>query len=145
MLSLLTPAQAAGCRHALTLLEGLTFVHLIGGRGYDTDDIPLASGGAGLAWAMLHALGFVIIAMAIVGVARHLLEEEVFRGRELGTPSEVRRALAKLLTIVIITLSLEALVPVFEQGKESPRLIGHPVVLFLAAVIGVVGLGRTRG
>lgn len=34
---LLTPGQAADCRHALVLLEGVTFAHLIGDRGYDTD------------------------------------------------------------------------------------------------------------
>jgi len=36
---LLTPGQAADRRHALALLEGVTFAHLIGDRGYDTDAI----------------------------------------------------------------------------------------------------------
>ena len=34
---LLTPGQAADCRHAETLLEGLSFACLIGDRPYDTD------------------------------------------------------------------------------------------------------------
>jgi len=34
---LLTPGQAADCRHAETLLEGVSFACLIGDRAYDTD------------------------------------------------------------------------------------------------------------
>lgn len=36
---LLTPGQAADCRQARSLLEGLAFGRLIGDRGYDTDEI----------------------------------------------------------------------------------------------------------
>ena len=35
----LTPGQAADCRRAQALPEGLTFERLIGDRGYDTDDL----------------------------------------------------------------------------------------------------------
>ncbi len=34
-----TPGQAADCRQARALLEGLTFERLIGDRGYDTDEL----------------------------------------------------------------------------------------------------------
>ena len=36
---LLTPGQAADCRQARALLEGVTFERLIGDRGYDTNEI----------------------------------------------------------------------------------------------------------
>jgi transposase len=36
---LLTPGQAADCRQARALLEGLSFERLIGDRGYDTDEL----------------------------------------------------------------------------------------------------------
>src|SRR3954471_21025648 len=36
---LLTPGQAADCRQARPLLEGLAFERLIGDRGYDTDEL----------------------------------------------------------------------------------------------------------
>jgi transposase len=36
---LLTPGQAADCRQARPLLEGLSFERLIGDRGYDTDEL----------------------------------------------------------------------------------------------------------
>jgi transposase len=36
---LLTPGQAADCRQAQALLEGVTFARLIGDRGYDADEL----------------------------------------------------------------------------------------------------------
>jgi transposase len=36
---LLTPGQAADCRQARALLDGLVFERLIGDRGYDTDEL----------------------------------------------------------------------------------------------------------
>src|SRR3954449_2072151 len=36
---LLTPGQAADCRQARSLLEGLAFERLVGDRGYDTDEV----------------------------------------------------------------------------------------------------------
>ena len=36
---LLTPGQAADCRQARALLEGVSFTRLIGDRGYDTDEL----------------------------------------------------------------------------------------------------------
>ena len=36
---LLTPGQAADCRQARALLDGLSFERLIGDRGYDTDEL----------------------------------------------------------------------------------------------------------
>jgi transposase len=40
---LLTPGQAADCRHAETLLEGVSFASLLGDRAYDTDALRLDS------------------------------------------------------------------------------------------------------
>jgi transposase len=40
---LLTPGQAADCRHAETLLEGVSFARLIGDRADDTDSLRLDS------------------------------------------------------------------------------------------------------
>jgi transposase len=40
---LLTPGQAADCRHAETLLEGVSFALLLGDRAYDTDALRLDS------------------------------------------------------------------------------------------------------
>ena len=49
---LLTPGQAAGCRHAATLLQGVAATCLIGDRAYDTDAIR--------AWCDEHGIEAVI-------------------------------------------------------------------------------------
>jgi transposase len=49
---LLTPGQAADCRHAETLLEGVAFACLIGDRAYDTDALR--------AWCAEHGIEAVI-------------------------------------------------------------------------------------
>jgi transposase len=49
---LLTPGQAAGCRHAEALLEGVSFAWLIGDRAYDTDALR--------AWCAEHGVEAVI-------------------------------------------------------------------------------------
>ena len=49
---LLTPGQAADCRHAETLLEGVSFAYLIGDRAYDTDALR--------AWCAEHGIEAVI-------------------------------------------------------------------------------------
>ena len=69
--------------------------------------------------AMLNAVGLIIIALAVFDVAKFLFEEEIQRDKELRSPREARQTLTKFLTIVIIAVSLEALVFVFEAGKEN--------------------------
>ncbi len=49
---LLTPGQAADCRHAQALLEGVSFAWLIGDRAYDTDALR--------AWCAEHGVEAVI-------------------------------------------------------------------------------------
>jgi IS5 family transposase len=49
---LLTPGQAADCRHAETLLEGVSFASLLGDRAYDTDALR--------AWCAEHGVEAVI-------------------------------------------------------------------------------------
>jgi MFS family permease len=94
-----------------------------------------------LPFVFLDNVGFVIVALAVLDVAKFLLEEEVLREREMGTAHEARFGMTKFMTIIIIAFSLEALVLVFEIGKEHPPQLVFPVVLFLSAVVALVGLG----
>lgn len=90
---------------------------------------------------VLDAISFIVIAIAVLDVGKYLMDEEVFRDRELGSPSEARRALTKFLAILIIALSLEALMFVFESGKEDVRTLIYPTALLLGVGLLVVALG----
>ncbi|KQT88452.1 hypothetical protein [Aurantimonas sp. Leaf443] len=89
----------------------------------------------------LEAVGYTVIAIAVFDVGKYLLEEEAIRGREMRNPGEARRSLTKFISTIIIAILLEALVTVFESGKEDPRLMVYPTLLLLAGVVLIVALG----
>ena len=91
--------------------------------------------------ALLDAVGFIVIAMAVFDVSKFLLEEEVFKHRELGSPREARVTLTKFLVIVSIAVSLEALVFIFDAARKDITLLVYPTLLLIAVVFLVIGLG----
>lgn len=91
--------------------------------------------------ALLDAVGFIVIAMAVFDVSKFLLQEEVFRSRELGSPREASVTLTKFLVIISIAVSLEALVFIFDAARKDMTLLIYPTLLLVAVVLLVVGLG----
>jgi hypothetical protein len=89
--------------------------------------------------AMLEAVGMLIVALAVFDVSKYLIEEELLRDRELRSAEEARKTLTKFLTIVIIAVSLESVVFVFQAGKEDMTRLIYPAAL-LAVVGGLVGV-----
>ena len=90
---------------------------------------------------MLQSVGAVIIAVAILDVAKYMIEEEVFRNKELRSPKEARETLTKIMVIVAIAVSIEALVYIFKAGAEDLRLLVYPALLIVTVVLLIVGLG----
>jgi hypothetical protein len=89
----------------------------------------------------LESIGLVTIAIAVFEVAKFLVEEELIRERQLRSVLEARRSLTKFFTIIIITLSLEAIVLVFETKLERIADLIYPTALMAVAVLAVIGLG----
>lgn len=94
-----------------------------------------------LVTALLDAIGFIVIAMAVFDVSKFLLEEEVLKGRELASPREARETLTKFMVIIAIAVSLEALVFIFDSAKRDITTLIYPTFLLIAAVLLIVGLG----
>jgi hypothetical protein len=91
---------------------------------------------------MMNGVGLLIGSLAIVDVAKFVIEENVVREREMRSPAEARRSLTKFMTIIIIALSLEAVVGIFEAGREKNfEAMVYPVTVMAAAVFALVGLG----
>jgi hypothetical protein len=91
---------------------------------------------------MMNGVGLLIVSLAIVDVAKFVIEENVVREREMRSPAEARRSLTKFMTIIIIALSLEAVVGIFEAGREKNfQAMVYPVAVMAAAVFALVGLG----
>ena len=91
--------------------------------------------------ALLGAVGYVIIAIAVFDVAKFLIEEEVLNRREKRRASDARRSLTKFISTIAIAVFLEALVTVFRVSQDNVTELIYPTMLFIAAILLVVGLG----
>lgn len=103
--------------------------------------VSAATGGQSIAEALLDAVGYMVIAIAVFDVAKYLLEEEVVRVRDVRSAAEARRSLTKFLSTIAIAVFLEALVGVFEASKVDVRLMFYPTLLLVAGVFLILGLG----
>lgn len=91
---------------------------------------------------LMNSVGLVIVSIAILDLGKFVVEENVVRERELRSPVEALFSLTKFMTIIIIALSLEAVVAIFEAGREKAfsDLI-YPAAVMVTAVTALVGLG----
>ncbi len=90
---------------------------------------------------MLQSIGTVIISMAILDIAKYMIEEEVLRNKELREPAEARRTLTKIMTIISIAVSVEGLVYIFKAGTKDISDLIYPAILIITAVLIIIGLG----
>lgn len=90
---------------------------------------------------MLQSVGAIIIAAAIIDVAKYIIEEEVFMDKELRDPTEARRTITKIIVIITIAVSIEGLVYIFKAGTQDLALLIYPVSLIVASALLIVGLG----
>jgi len=91
--------------------------------------------------ALLEAVSSLVISVAILDVAKYVMEEEVLRSRELLNPTEAREAVTKFMVIIALVVAIEGIVLVFELGNSEPELLLYPILLLAMSVIIVVGLG----
>lgn len=89
----------------------------------------------------LESIGLVTIAIAVYEVGKFLIEEELIHERQRRSMVEARRSLTKFFTIVIITLSIESIVLVFETKLERITDLIYPTGLMAVAVAAMIGLG----
>lgn len=91
--------------------------------------------------ALLEAVGYAVIAVAVFDVAKYVLDEDTLRSRELRHAGEARRSLTRFLSTITIAVFLEALVALFEATKENFAMMIYPTILLIAGVVLIVGLG----
>ncbi len=91
--------------------------------------------------ALLGAVGYIIIAIAVFDVAKFLVEEEVLSRTVKQTASDARRSLTKFISTIAIAVFLEALVTVFRVSTEDTAQMLYPTLLLIAGTFLVLGLG----
>jgi hypothetical protein len=90
---------------------------------------------------VLESVGLVIVGFASIETAKFIAEEEILRRKELRSAVESRRSLTKFVTIIVIAISLEALVMVFEANRTDVAKAIYPAALFAVAMLALVALG----
>lgn len=90
---------------------------------------------------MLQSVGAIVIAVAIIDVAKYMIEEEVIRSKELRSVKEARQTVTKIMVILSIAVGIEGLVYLFQAGLEDIQLLIYPAILLLVSVVILVGLG----
>jgi len=91
--------------------------------------------------SMLQSVGAIIISAAIIDVAKYMMEEEVFKNKELRDPVEARRTITKIMVIIAIAVSIEGLVYIFNAGTKDLTLLLYPALLIVVSAILIVALG----
>lgn len=85
---------------------------------------------------ILEGIGLLTIAVAALELGQTILEEEVRRKAEVSAPTRVRRFLSRFMIVVVVSLSIECLVAVFELVHENPtQLIYASFIGFAAAAL----------
>lgn len=90
---------------------------------------------------MLQAVGAIIISIAVLDVAKYLIEEEVIRNKELRSPSEARKTITKIFVIISIAAGMEGLVYIFKAGTGDLSMLIYPALLILFSSLSIVCLG----
>ncbi len=83
--------------------------------------------------SILEGVGLLTIAVAALELGQTILEEEVLREAQMSAPTRVRRFLSRFMVVVIVSLSVESLVAVFELVHDDPLKLMQASSIAIAA------------
>lgn len=86
--------------------------------------------------AVLESIGLLTIAVVALELGQTVLEEEVRREVQVSAPTRVRRFLSRFMVVVVVALSIESLVAVFEHAHDDAARL--PQVASIAVAAGVL-------
>ncbi len=83
--------------------------------------------------SILESIGLLTIAVVALELGQTILEEEVQRQAQISAPTRVRRFLSRFKVVIIVALSIECLVAVFEIAHKDPSQLPHAASIGVAA------------
>ena len=83
--------------------------------------------------SVLESIGLLTIAVVALELGQTVLEEEVRREAEVSAPTRVRRFLSRFLVVVVVALSIESLVSIFELAHEDTSRLPQAASIAVAA------------
>lgn len=91
--------------------------------------------------SVLESIGLLTIAVASLELGQTILDEEVRRATEMSGPTRVRRFLSRFLIVIIVSLSIEFLIAVFELIHEDPSKLPQASAIGFATAALLVAWG----
>ena len=91
---------------------------------------------------VLDSIAVLTVAVAALELGQTLLEEEVQREAQMSLPTRVRRFLSRFMIVLVVSLSIEALVAVFQFNRTHPEHLPYAALIGLmaAALLAAWGL-----
>lgn len=84
---------------------------------------------------ILECIGLLTIAVAAFELGQTVMEEEVQRSVSISAPTRVRRFLSRFLIVVVVSLSIECLIAVFQYVHDAPAMLPHAASIGIAAAV----------
>jgi hypothetical protein len=85
--------------------------------------------------AILEGMGLITIAVVAFELGQTVLEEELQRQAHIAAPTRVRRFLSRFMVVVVVALSIESLVAVFELAHTDPSRLPQAASVAISAAI----------
>jgi hypothetical protein len=85
--------------------------------------------------SILESIGLLTIAVVALELGQTILEEEVQRKAQVSAPTRVRRFLSRFMVVIIVALSIECLVAVFEIAHKDTSQLPQAASVGLAAAV----------
>ena len=92
-----------------------------------------AAAGDGPIHGVLNAIALLTVAVATLELAQTIIEEEVQRQAHMAAPTRVRRFLSRFMIVLVVALSIETLVAVFEFSRTDPSLLPYAATIGMTA------------
>jgi hypothetical protein len=83
--------------------------------------------------SVLESIGLLTIAVVALELGQTVLEEEVRREVHVSAPTRVRRFLSRFMVVVVVALSIESLVSIFELAHEDASRLPQAASIAVAA------------
>ena len=83
--------------------------------------------------AVLESIAVLTVAVAALELGQTIIEEEVQREAHMSAPTRVRRFLSRFMIVLVVALSIETLVTVFQFSREDPSQLPYAAAIGLTA------------
>ena len=94
---------------------------------------PVAESAHDRTTSVLNAIALLTVAVATLELAQTIIEEEVQREAHMAAPTRVRRFLSRFMIVLVVALSIETLVAVFEFSRSDPSLLPYAASIGITA------------